>query len=256
MRDLLRLCVVVCWMVVAVSQGNSQSNLRIFLGPGSRAAHVRVRIYDFENVPPPVLNRAEDEAGAIFGKAGIGVAWFKCWPRSSERAPVCALPFGPTDLMLRILNRRMTAEFGLIPLSLGFALPSPGGGSGVTAYVSYDHVSKAASSADSSTSHVLAVVAAHELGHLLMSSEAHSTAGIMRALWPKKDLLPRRSQELLFTSAGSESMRANLLGRLTGRNRVLIGAELQEPQADRERRVAALFAADGDLAQPKQPTSR
>lgn len=255
MRDLLRLCVVVCWVLGAVSHGNSQSDLRLFPGSGTQDVRVSVRIYDFENVPPPILNRAEEEATAIFGKAGVAVAWFKCWPRSPERAAVCGLPFGPSDLMLRILNRRMTTGFDLRPLSLGFALPAPDIGGGVTAYVSYDHVREVAGNTDSPASHVLAVVAAHELGHLLISSEAHSTAGIMRAFWPRKDLLPRRSQDLLFTSAESEWMKANLLGRLSRRDRILIGTDLHEPEADRERRVV-LFAAGGDLVEPQHPTAR
>lgn len=239
---MLRLCVIVCWVVVAVSWGNSQSDVRI-VAAGSRAARVVVRIYDFENVPPSILARAQEEATDIFGKAGIAVAWLKCWPRSAEREPVCGLPFGPADLMVRILNKAMTADFGLSPLTLGFALPIRDGRGGVTAYVCYGHIRQLVNNSDSSTSHVLAVVAAHEVGHLLMASEAHSTAGIMRPVWPRKDLPRRRSGYLVFTPAESELMRANVLWRLQRGNGSAMQAELQEPDADRKGRIAALLKA-------------
>lgn len=68
----------------------------------------------------------------------------------------------------------------------------------MTAYVCYNHIRKLVNNADSSTVHVLALVAAHEVGHLLISSNAHSPIGIMRPLWPAKDLGCLRSAFLLF----------------------------------------------------------
>lgn len=78
-------------------------------------------------MPPPVLIHAEDEATQIFSKAGIVLAWFNCWPQNAQAAPACELPFGPTDLMVRILSEPMADHFGLSPSTLGIALPSAEG---------------------------------------------------------------------------------------------------------------------------------
>lgn len=257
MKGLVRLCVVACWVVAAASQGNSQSDVRItasFGSPAARAA-VRVRIYDFENVPPSILTHAEEEATDIFGKAGIAVTWSKCWPRSTRDA-VCGTPFGPSDLMLRILSKPMTADFEVSPLTLGFALPTKPGRGGVTAYICYDHIRKLVHNADSSTSHILAAVSAHEVGHLLMSSDAHLIGGIMCPIWPKQDLRRGRSGYLLFTPVESELMRANLLGRWERGNGGSMRADLPERNFDAKGPKAAEFTAQSDIAEPAATTTR
>ena len=55
---------------------------------------------------------------------------------------------------------------------------------------------------------------AHEIGHLLLNSSAHSPAGIMRARWNTKDLLRAARGDLLFNALQAESMRGEVLRRI------------------------------------------
>lgn len=54
---------------------------------------------------------------------------------------------------------------------------------------------------------------AHELGHLLLQSEAHSVIGIMRARWPEKALRDDDRGYLRFTPGEAESMRSEVRRR-------------------------------------------
>ena len=53
---------------------------------------------------------------------------------------------------------------------------------------------------------------AHELGHLLLGSNSHSRAGIMRAHWQGEELHRLSRGNLWFTSEQANHMRGKLNG--------------------------------------------
>jgi hypothetical protein len=57
---------------------------------------------------------------------------------------------------------------------------------------------------------VLAHVMAHEVGHLLLGTNAHSPTGIMRPSWQARELRSIIMGTLLFTSEQAGSMQAKL----------------------------------------------
>jgi len=67
---------------------------------------------------------------------------------------------------------------------------------------------------------ILGNVVAHELGHLLLGSNSHSGAGIMRAHWQGEELHRLSRGNLWFTSEQSNQMR----GKLKGANPVALTA--------------------------------
>ena len=57
---------------------------------------------------------------------------------------------------------------------------------------------------------------AHEIGHLILGSNEHSEAGIMRDTWTTQQLTSGRSKDWMFLPAQSEQMRqARLLNSTT-----------------------------------------
>jgi hypothetical protein len=57
---------------------------------------------------------------------------------------------------------------------------------------------------------ILGYVMAHELGHLLLGSNAHSREGIMQAHWESQQLHSVTRGQLLFTPAQAAKMRSKI----------------------------------------------
>ena len=61
---------------------------------------------------------------------------------------------------------------------------------------------------------LLCHVAAHEIGHLLLGTNSHSTAGLMHAHWTAEELASAKVDGLVFLEKESRRMRAKLTGSL------------------------------------------
>ncbi len=165
---------------------------------------ITVRVYNIASVPDDVLERAETIATQIFQHAGIELTWTGC-PTSVEerhRYPGCRGPFGPRDLIVRILpaaNKEFTKQKHVF----GVALLRNDGSFGTTTNIYFDRVeritwTKLRSAAQGifatqvppkvCNALGLGLVLAHEMGHLLLGSHSHSNNGIMRPKWNRLDL--------------------------------------------------------------------
>jgi hypothetical protein len=58
---------------------------------------------------------------------------------------------------------------------------------------------------------IMGAIIAHEIGHLLLGSNAHAAIGIMRAHWQDAELRMLSKGELLFTTEQGARMRTNLV---------------------------------------------
>jgi hypothetical protein len=83
--------------------------------------------------------------------------------------------------------------------------------------VFYDSVEKLHQDWHASLSRVLGHVMAHEIGHLLLGTNAHSPMGIMRPNWQGQELRSIAIGTLLFTREQARSMQTKLFP-LTARN--------------------------------------
>ena len=132
-----------------------------------------VAIHDSASLPPPVLERAKGVATGIFGRIGVSVTWL-AGPQGAAAVPTtaAACPDSPAPLMhLRLLGRsanphRPTGD-------LGFAASG-----GTLASVLVEPVAYVAKRKGLEVGDLLGVVMAHEIGHLLLPPDSHST-GIM-----------------------------------------------------------------------------
>jgi hypothetical protein len=148
-----------------------------------------IHVYNHAEVDPKTLREAEELAIGIFRKAGVESRWVEgalSPEHQQENSPSRRL-LGPTDIQLDLLPLLMAGRLGLPNNVMGLA---PGTGPDRRlVYVSYSSVEALArrqSRAHVSTAQILGHGMAHEIGHLLLNQQSHSSTGIMRGDWDLK----------------------------------------------------------------------
>ena len=198
MRNFLRSFLILVFIVTPLI-----GDLAGALPPETAAPNLKVRVlvYNMARVPSEILAEAEKDAARIFLEVGIEVKWVEC---------PCSEDLGSADLMLRIITQlfaSMRADFH--EDNLGFAPTSEE--SGVLATIFFHRIEALTKGGD--TAPLLGNAIAHELGHLLLGSNAHSSTGVMQAHW-NRELLKLANRGLLrFTPEQAELMRARIPAR-------------------------------------------
>jgi hypothetical protein len=172
-----------------------------------------VRVYNYAHINPKTQAEATREATTIFSEVGVETLWLDCRlsMEDTHADGACQQPFGLTDFVLRILPRSKLKAYR--DSTFGDSLPSAEEGRGFITNIFWNRIEGLTKWLQVSQSQVLGLVAAHELGHLLLGLDAHSSMGIMRSSWNKGDL-ERASQGLLhFTPQQSEHIRAAVRAR-------------------------------------------
>jgi len=169
---------------------------------------IRLRIYNY-GISHALLLRSEGEATNILNHAGLAVGWLDC-PLSAEETelyPSCLNTIGSTEFTIRILTAREAQRIAIYRDALGQALECLGDHNGCSAYIFYRDVPELARDGDASESQLLGHALAHEIGHLLLGANSHTSEGIMRANWRQQELNTIGSAHLFFTDEQSERMR-------------------------------------------------
>ena len=159
------------------------------------------------------MRTARRIAGAILDQADIRVAWLECAlpGEDDERRSRCAQPLQSNELVVRIVSAApMDARPG--PDTLGFAFIDPQAGGGWLATVFLDRVTGMAGRAGIDAGELMGRTIAHELGHLLIGSDAHAAHGLMRSSWSTADLRRNRATQWLFGGKEGEAMRRRIAG--------------------------------------------
>ncbi|MFL6444189.1 MAG: hypothetical protein ACJ713_10270 [Candidatus Sulfotelmatobacter sp.] len=165
------------------------------------AAEISVLLLNHAKVSRDLIGHAEAEAARIFSASGIHLRWVDC-----SQTPVCHHVPGANEFVLSIVPDGRTSS----ELVYGVAFLGPGG-EGKYADVFLRRVEAAANESGFSEQRLLGAVAAHELGHLLLGTRAHSYEGVMCPVWKKPVLQRMEMGSLLFTPGESLTMK----GRLT-----------------------------------------
>lgn len=177
----------------------------VFLGIGyAQTAQLNVSVYNDAGVAQPMLKKAESMAATVLGRAGISVNWEDCSDRATS-AYACDHP-EDGQFSLRItpdtINSMQASIFGVAFLSAD--------GKGRYADVFYSRVLQLYNDNSVSLPEVLGSVMAHELGHLLLGSNAHSTIGIMQRQWRAIELNQLQRGALLFTTEQAIKMQQRM----------------------------------------------
>ncbi len=167
---------------------------------------VSVAVYDDARLSSEMLRHAEEEATRVFDKAGVSTVWILCKSNGEPIPdPRCQDVAAPTHLALRIVPRAWKTSDSIF----GVAFLSEKG-TGAYGDVFYDSVEKLHRDWNVSLPRVLGHVMAHELGHLLLGSNAHSRQGIMRPDWHGDELRRASMGALLFTAEQARAIREKL----------------------------------------------
>ena len=177
------------------------------------AATIVIRSYDNVGVPAADLAAARRDAQAVLQQAGVNIVWKDCWAGHGRRALAsgrCQEPVGG-DIVLRLQKTGQAGRSKFV--SMGFSLVGTPGAASFLATVYVDRVESVARGAGIDSRRVLGLAMAHEIGHVLLDSNAHAPGGLMRADWSRHEL--RRTDaglwQFLETEAGS--VRSAAMGR-------------------------------------------
>lgn len=181
----------------------------------SQHARLTLRVYNYASVDPAVLEHAEKVADAIFEESGIEILWMDCTPLRGEFLPheTCPSDMGASDLVLRLLPRRMAMKLAPPNEPLGFAQECSDTEPACELTVFYFRVDELAAEGHRPAL-ILGHVIAHEVAHVLIGP-GHSEGGIMRREWSREEL--RRVSlgvQLGFTSEQSRRLQAAALRRM------------------------------------------
>jgi hypothetical protein len=174
--------------------------------PARDNSQLSVCVYNDAKAPAPELARAERQTENILGRAGLRVNWPDC-RAASHNSHNSAVQSGPRELFLRIIpgsNHLMgDSVFGVAFLS--------GNGSGQYSDIFYERSLELHRDWGVDVGGILGAIIAHEIGHLLLGSNAHAAIGIMRAHWQGAELRLLSKGQLLFTPEQGARMRTNLV---------------------------------------------
>lgn len=175
---------------------------------------ITVRIHNYAQVESGDLVKAERIADDILQKPGVETVWIECLDGQTPTGELaCQTPMGPTDLMLNLLPRSMSDRYHLRLDAFGFALEGENGRFGFYAAIFCDLVKDAAAQRQLTRWVLLGTVIAHELGHLLLSTNSHSAFGVMRAHWSGKELLAVEHSATHFSSPESKRIQQAVMAR-------------------------------------------
>jgi hypothetical protein len=189
---------------------------------------ITLRVLNSVRIPPYRLARAEQVTTRILHKAGVQVVWLDCTVATGQWQPVCDRPMGPTDFLFNFVEEIRSLSPNATENMLAFVPVPEGGELRRRAYISTRRASDTASQLQASLEMILGLAAAHEMGHMLMSSGQHSPVGLMRAQWDAKDLERAARGDLVFTADQIKQIHVGVLARIAQLN--VLQAEATVPR--------------------------
>ena len=152
-----------------------------------------VYVTDRAAIPPVLILSAQTRAARLLAAAGVQSSWKLCPASSMLPGRLACSHAGPLDVSVRILPSAEAKMWPVEPESCGMALAGALGEHGFLAIVDAGCIGRLAGSTSEAWVAALGHVIAHEVGHLLLGRDSHSSSGLMRARWTaaERNLLVR-----------------------------------------------------------------
>jgi hypothetical protein len=173
---------------------------------------VTVRVYNTYGVGRADTQAGQATAESILRDARVAIEWRECrTPKgpSAKALDPCSDVLSATEVIMRIVR----SPRGTSPESFGFSYVDHMSGIGSLATVFGDRVSATAKELRISGGTLLGRVIAHELGHLLLGTTAHSANGLMRSHWSERLLRVNVPNDWKFSSDEVRMMRTTIEAR-------------------------------------------
>lgn len=167
--------------------------------------HVVVRVYNPDGVVDDV-DAVLAEADRPLRATGVDVVWVLC----RERATNCQTPLAPNERVVRLI-RVSNAFEPQTRWALGYSYLDGRSSGGTLATVHAERVEWLAGLTKTSATTLFGRAIAHEVGHLLIGSNGHSTRGLMRAEWTATELQRNRESDWQFSREDAERFRRGVL---------------------------------------------
>jgi len=159
-------------------------------------------IYDRAHVGPEMVAAGENTASGIFGHADVQLNWLEGFAYAAERQhAVVPAPEDPATLVVTLQPASEAARFGVRSVCGGISL-----GSNAIVFVRRFDATW------------LGYIMAHEIGHILLGSNAHAIVGIMCATLLPDDWEKAAQGTLGFTHSQNQQIRTWIAQR-SGRGR-------------------------------------
>ena len=183
---------------MALSKAGFALGVMLLAGCGPGASGLTVRLHNVSSGNERDLTELKITATGIFARSGIVIHWAGCAQAG------CGDAASPSNIELYVVNDVNHSGYHTLAWTKLNA-------SAIT--VHYKRAQKMAKAAtyDVSPGQVLGYAAAHEIGHLLLRSAAHSLFGIMKATYDPRDLMSMAQGRLFFSAEESQAMRRALV---------------------------------------------
>lgn len=168
-----------------------------------------VKLFNDAAVRDDLLHPAKGEAAWLLNSVCVDVSWIPCLVTSKSKLTPCKAPVRAIEL--HILSSPARNEIN--EEALGIAIPHFGSGDHAGVFLSAVRETAARNAAIIDVSQLLGYVMAHEIGHLLLHSTAHSSKGVMLAEFRSSDLKKAGQRRLTFTPEQAEAIYRNALPR-------------------------------------------
>lgn len=142
----------------------------VFADPGGLAT-VTLHVRDYDHVPARELADAQKKASRVYAKIGVRLVW-------TAGSATLAAKDKAAHFDVIILTSEMTGR--LTASASEFGRASRGAR---RAFIYHPRIQAHAAKTRSDPTCVLALVLAHEVGHLLLPEYSHAPSGLMRAAW-------------------------------------------------------------------------
>jgi hypothetical protein len=173
---------------------------------------ITVFVNDSASAPERIVLAAEQNAGRVFHQAGVEVEWMNCGAQDGNRSRTqCRENMMRPGLVVRIIPHARTLGDDV------FGVSFVEHDSGSYADLFFEPIEQLhQQNRDISLAPILGDVLAHELGHLLLGSNAHSRDGIMQPHWTREQLRRVAMGQMRFSKEQAATMRMRIASSQIG----------------------------------------
>jgi hypothetical protein len=174
----------------------------------AQASAVQVMVYDYADLKPESLHSAVALTQQILAGAGLSVQVQVC---RGSLAVSCEGQNGVIrSLVVRVVAGRSKTNDSVLRAPLGQSMADHQGG--IYASIFMERIKDAAAEANVPWDTVLAYAVAHEVGHLLLGSDAHTPRGVMKGNWDRKDYEAMNQRQFHFIEGQAHQLASRFGG--------------------------------------------